>query len=68
MNEDQLRTHVGKLTKSCETNSDAAKMVGCSRPQFVNFMAGRKPPSKNMLRKLKLRREWTYIPKVAEKK
>lgn len=64
MTEDQLRTYVTKLTKGASHNGEAAKMVGCSRPQFVNFLAGRKPPGKRMLRKLGLDRQIVYVPKV----
>lgn len=68
MTEDQLRAYVIKMTKGAAHNGEAAKMAGCSRPQFVNFLAGRKPPGKRMLRKLGLERQYIYIPKVKREK
>lgn len=64
MTEDQLRDYVRKTTKSAAHNGEAAKMVGCSRSQFVNFLAGRKRPGKRMLRRLGLERQLVYVPRV----
>jgi hypothetical protein len=64
----QLRALVLKVTRNAKHNGEAAKMMGCSRPQFVNFIRGRRQPTPKMLKRLGLRREWSYIPAPKKEK